>query len=135
MNHIAFGVPVLVLAVAIYLDELLEDGSLATIAALSEAGGVVVVAVDVGIMLVIAVLGAENSIAHGTRKVIDVVFSIQSSNVGASQGASTLVAEKAESSKIVGFAKRILALTITVVRREEFGGYYLSTILEIVRTC
>lgn len=50
----------LILAVAIYLDKLLQDGGLTAIAALRELGGVVVVAVDLAIVLVIAVLGSED---------------------------------------------------------------------------
>jgi len=39
------------------------------------------------------------------------------------------MAEQAESPKIVGLAKRVLALAVVVVCREEFGGYYLAAVL------
>lgn len=49
----------LVLPVAEDLDKLLKYCRVASIALLGELGGVVVMAVDLGIMLVVAVLGAE----------------------------------------------------------------------------
>jgi hypothetical protein len=61
VNHVTLGMPVLVLAVAEYLDKLFEDGSLAAAAALCKLGRVVVVAVDLAIVLIVAVLGAKHS--------------------------------------------------------------------------
>ena len=54
----------LILAVAKDLDELFEDGSLATVAALGELGRVVVVTIHIAIMLVIAVLSPKDSRAE-----------------------------------------------------------------------
>lgn len=50
----------LVLPIAENLHKLLKDGRLAAIAPLRKLSGVVVVAVDVAIMLVVAVLGAKD---------------------------------------------------------------------------
>lgn len=50
----------LVLPIAENLHKLLEDGGLAAITPLRKLGGVVVVAVDVPIVLVVAVLGAKD---------------------------------------------------------------------------
>lgn len=60
MNHITFGVPMLVLTVPEYLDKLLQNGGLAAVAALCELGGIMVVAVDISVMFVVAVLGSKN---------------------------------------------------------------------------
>ena len=81
MDHVAFGVPVLVLAVTEDLDELFEDGGLAAVAPLGELGRVMVVAVDAAIVFVVAVLGAEDGGAEGTGEVVDVVLAIECSYV------------------------------------------------------
>jgi hypothetical protein len=52
--------PVLVLPIAENFHKLLEDGRLAAIASLRKLSGVVVVAIDIAIMLVVAVLGAKD---------------------------------------------------------------------------
>jgi hypothetical protein len=51
---------VLILPIAEYFHELLEDSRLAAIASLRKLSRVVVVTVDVAVMLVIAVLGAKD---------------------------------------------------------------------------
>ncbi len=60
VDHVALGVPVLVLAIPEDLDKLLKDGGLASAATLGELGGVVIVAVDAAVVFVVAVLGAED---------------------------------------------------------------------------
>jgi hypothetical protein len=45
----------LILPVAVYLDELLEDGRLTAVASLCKLGGIVKVAVDAALVLVVAV--------------------------------------------------------------------------------
>lgn len=50
----------LVLPIAENFHKLLEDGRLAAIASLRKLSGVVVVAIDIAIMLVVAVLGAKD---------------------------------------------------------------------------
>lgn len=60
VNHVAFGMPVLVLAVPEDLDKLLQNGGLAAVAALRELGRIMVVAVDISVVFVVAVLGAED---------------------------------------------------------------------------
>lgn len=53
MNHVTFGVPVLILAVAEDLNELLENGSMATVAPLGKLRGVVEVTVHFALVLVV----------------------------------------------------------------------------------
>lgn len=60
MNHVTFGVPMLVLTVPEYLDKLLENGGLTAVTALCELGGIMVVAVDISVMFVVAVLGSKD---------------------------------------------------------------------------
>ena len=55
VDHVAFWVPMLVLPVAEDFDELLQDRCLAAVAALSELGRVVVVAVDAALVFIVAV--------------------------------------------------------------------------------
>lgn len=52
-----------------------------------------VMAVDVAIMFIVAVLGSKNCRAKRASEMIDVVLSIQGSDVGPSQGSSTLITE------------------------------------------
>jgi hypothetical protein len=69
-------VPVLVLTVAVDLDELLQDCGLTAVALLGELGRVVVVAVNAAVMLVVTVLGAEDGLAEGAGEMVDVVLAV-----------------------------------------------------------
>src|SRR3569833_57374 len=95
VDHVALGMPVLVLAVPEDLDNLLEDGGLAAIAPLCELGRIVVVAVYLAVMLVIAVLSTEHGVAEGAGEVVDMIFALEGSDVGTSQGATALMAQEA----------------------------------------
>lgn len=53
MNHVTFGVPVLILAVAEDLNELFENGSMAAMAALRKLRGVVEVTIHLALVLVV----------------------------------------------------------------------------------
>lgn len=76
VDHVALGVPVLVLAVPEYFDELLKDRRVAAIAPLGELRRVVVVAVDVAIVLVVAVRRPKDRRAHGASEVVHVVLAV-----------------------------------------------------------
>ena len=130
MNHVAFGVPVLVLAVPEDLDELLEDGSMAAAAALGELGGVVVMAVDMAIVFVIAVLGAKHGRAQGASEVVDVILAFEGGDVRPPQGSAALMAQEPEAAEVVRLAEGVLAPAVLVVCREEFGGYNLPAVLQ-----
>lgn len=60
VNHVTLGMPMLVLPVAKDLDKLLKYCRVTSIALLGELSRVVIVAVNLGIVLVVAVLGAED---------------------------------------------------------------------------
>lgn len=129
MYHVALGMPVLVLAIPVNLDKLLEYGRLAAVAPLGVAGRVVVVAVDVAVVLIVAILGTKDGGAERACEVVDVVLAVEGGDVGAAKGASALMAYQAQSSKVVGFAQRILALPIFIFGREEFGRHNLAAVL------
>lgn len=122
--------PVLVLAVAKDFNKLLENGRLAAITFLCKLGRVVIVAVDLTIVFIVAILRAKDGRAHGTRKVIDVIFVVESGNIGAAQGPVTLMTDEIESTKIVGLAERILiSRSVLLVDGKELGGDRSTTIL------
>ena len=50
-------------------------------------------AVYIALMFVVTVLGTEDSWAYRAGKMFDVIFAIESGDVGAAQGASTCMAE------------------------------------------
>lgn len=87
--------PVLILTVSEYLDKLLEDGSLAATATLGVLCRIVVMAVNMSIMLVVAILSAEDSRAKRAGKVVDVVFAIEGRDVRAPKSTATLVTQQA----------------------------------------
>lgn len=130
VDHVALGVPVLVLAVAKYLDKLLENGGMASVASLRKSGRVVVVAVDISFMFVVAILGAKNGGADGAGKVFNVVFAFEGGNVGATERATTCKAEQVETLKVVGLAQRILVRRM-VGKGEELARHNLVTVLEV----
>lgn len=118
----------LVLAVSEDFDKLLENGGLTAIASLGEFGGIVVVAIDVSLVFVVAVLGAKDGWTYGTCKVLNVVFTIQCGDIGSSQGTSASMTEEVEAAEIVSLAKRVLIRGL-IGHGEEFGGNHLSAIL------
>lgn len=82
VDHIAFGMPVLIHAIPEDLDELLQDCRLAAIAPLRKARRVVVVAIHTAFMLVVGILSAEDCGTDGAGEVLDVILSVQPKGVG-----------------------------------------------------
>lgn len=80
----------LVLAIPEYFHKLLKDCCLASIASLRELRRVVIVTVYLPFMLVVAILRTEDCWAHRTGKMLDVVFPIQSRNVGTAKSTPTV---------------------------------------------
>ena len=74
----------LVLAIPVDLDKLLEDSRLTPITALRKACRVMIVAVNIPTMFVVAVLGAESSGTDGACEVIDMIFALYGGDIGAS---------------------------------------------------
>lgn len=73
--------PVLVLAIAEYFNKLLQDGGVAAIALLSKLGRIMVTAVDVAIVLIVAILSAEDRRAQRTSEMVYMVLSVKRSDV------------------------------------------------------
>ena len=76
MDHVAFGMPVLVYAIPEDFDELLQNSCLTAGASLRELGRVVVVTVDFSSVLIVAILCAEDRRTDGASKMLDVVLSV-----------------------------------------------------------
>lgn len=121
--------PVLVLAVSEDLHKLLENRSLTAVASLRELSRVMIVAVNMAVVLVVAVLGAEYGRTQRAGEMVDVVLAVECSDVGAAQSPSTLEAEEAKPAEVVRLAKRVLSLAVIVVDRKELGGYNLAAVL------
>lgn len=79
-----------------------------------------VVAVNLAVVLIVAVAGPESGRTYGTGEVIDMVFAIEGCHIRASECPPTVVAKEIQSSEIVSFAKRILAFAILIIHWEEF---------------
>lgn len=98
-------------------------------APLGKLGRIVEVTVHLVLMLVVRILRAKHCRAYGAGKVLNVVFSIQSRDVRATQGATTRVTEELQSSEVVRFTQRILLGFVFSVDREKFRCDNLATIL------
>jgi len=71
----------LVLTVSKNLNKLLQNGSLATTAALGELCRVVVMAVDLALMLVVAILGTKHSWAQRAGEVVNMILAVQGCDI------------------------------------------------------
>lgn len=74
----------LILPIAEYLDELLENSSVTAVASLRKLCRVMEMAIDLTIMFIITVLGAKDSWAYRTSKMIDMVFLVKCRDIRAS---------------------------------------------------
>lgn len=84
VNHVAFRVPMLILVVAIDLNELLQNSRAAPRAPDSKPGRIVEVTEDSPFVLVVTVLRPEDSRTDGAGEVLYVELLAQSSDVGPS---------------------------------------------------
>jgi hypothetical protein len=73
--------PVLVLTITEDLNELLENGGMTSITSLRKLCRIVVMAVDLTIMFIVTILRAKDGRAYRAGKVVNMVFSIQGSDV------------------------------------------------------
>lgn len=81
VDHVALWVPMLVLTISEYLHELFQNRRLTAVTSLCKLGGIVVVAIDAALMLVVAILCAEHCRTHGAGEVLDVILSVECSDV------------------------------------------------------
>lgn len=119
----------LVLAISENLDKLLEDGGLAAVAALSKFCGIMKVAVDAAVVLVVAVLSTENGGTDGAGEMFDVVFTVEGCYVRTAEGTAAGEAKEIETAEVVSLAQRVLIGPL-LGHREELGGYNLVAILQ-----
>ena len=77
VDHITFGVPVLILPIPENLDELLQDRSLTAIASLGVLGRIMIMTVHLAFMFIVAVLRPKDGRADGACKMLDVILAIQ----------------------------------------------------------
>lgn len=71
----------LVLAVAEDFDKLLENCGLATIASLGELCGIMIMAINLSVMFVVAVLRSEHRWTYGACEVVDMIFVVERCDV------------------------------------------------------
>lgn len=131
MDHVTFGVPVLILAIAEDLDELFENGGMAAMTPLGKLCRVMKVTINLAFVLVVRILGTEDRGTHGAREMFNVVFALQRCDVGTAQGTTTLVTKEAQPSEIICFAKWKLNARVIRVHREELGGNYFAAVLHV----
>ena len=82
--------PVLILTITVNLDKLLEDCRLASETALSKLCRVMVMAVDLPLMLVVAILRSKYGWTHRAREVVHVVLLVEGGNVRTTKRRITL---------------------------------------------
>ena len=81
----------LILPITKDFNKLLENSSLTTITTLGKLGRIMIVAVNLAIVLVVGVLSTKDGWANRTCKVFNVVFAIESSDVGTPQSSAAFV--------------------------------------------
>jgi len=81
----------LILSISKDLDKLLKNRGLTSIASLCKLSGVVVMTIDLAVVFVVAILSPKYCWAYRACKVVNVVFSLQGSNIRTAQGTIALV--------------------------------------------
>jgi hypothetical protein len=100
--------PVLVLAVSVNLNKLLQNCGPATSTLDGVAKRVMVMAKDLAVMFIVRVLRAKHGRADRACKVLDMVLVIQCCDVAPSQSLATGVANQVQASKVVALTERML---------------------------
>ena len=120
--------PVLVLTVAVDLDELLQDRGSTSSTLCSVAERVVVVTVNHAVVLVVRVLGTKDRWADRACEVLNMIFVVECRDVGASKSSSTGLTHKVEAPEIVALTEWILR-PIGLCEGEKLGGHNVATVL------
>lgn len=128
VDHVAFRVPMLVLSIPKDLDELLENGCLASVTPLRKSCRVVIVTVYISLVLIVAILCTEHCWTDGARKVLNVILALEGCDVRTAKCTATGEAEEVQSSEVVGLAERILARWL-IGYWKEFGCYDLAAVI------
>jgi len=99
----------LVLAVSIDLDKLLEDSGPAASALGGVTERVVVMTIDLAIVFIVRVLWSKDSRADRTGEVFDVVLVVQGGDVASPEGLTAGMANHVQAAKVVAFTERVLS--------------------------
>ena len=109
----------LILTISKNFHKLFENCGLTSIAALRELSGIVEMAKNLTIMLIVAVLCSKYRWAYGARKVIDVVFLIQCCDIRPSERPIAFMTDQVQPPEIVSLAQGVLPVAAFVVDWEE----------------
>jgi hypothetical protein len=82
----------LVLSISEDLNELFQNGRLATIAFRCELRGVMIMAVDLTVVFIVRILRAKHGRTNATCKVLDMVLAVQCSDIRSTQGLAAIMA-------------------------------------------
>ena len=118
VDHVALWVPALVALVPLDLDELFEDGRIASGAFRRPSGRIVIMAEHVSLVFVIAILRPEQRRADAACEVLDVVLLVAGGDVRPAESGTARGADEVETTEVVAFAERLLA--VGRVDGEEF---------------
>ena len=77
--------PMLILTITKYLNELFQDCCVATITFLCKLCRIVIMAINTAVMLIVTILCTKHGRTYRAREMLDVVFSLESGDVGAAQ--------------------------------------------------
>lgn len=120
----------LILSVSENFDKLFQYRRLAPIAPLCKLCRIVIVTVNLSLVFIIAVLRAKNCWTDRASEMLDVVFAIQGSDIGAAKSTSAIETQEIEATEVVSLAQRILSTFILfIVDREEFGSNNVIAVL------
>ena len=93
MDHVALGVPVLVLTIPKDFDKLLQYGSLAAAAALGELRRVVIVTIYLTVVFVIAILRSKHCRAERAGEMVDMILVVEGRDIGPAKSSAALMAQ------------------------------------------
>ena len=79
---------------------------------------VVVVTIHLPVVLIIAVLRAEDCRTYAAGEVLDMIFPVERCYIGSTQRATTCMAQQVEASKVVGLAEWVCIFHLIIDREE-----------------
>lgn len=85
--------------------------------------------VYIAFMFVVGVLSTKDSWTDRAGEMFNMVFAIESCDVGASESTTTLVAQEVQSSKVISLTQWVLSAAILGVDGEELGSNHFSAVL------
>lgn len=123
----------LILPIAKDLHKLLQYCSMATMTPLSKLSGIVEVAIHLALVFVVRVLRTKHRRTYRAGEMFNMILAVQSRNIRATQGTTTLMAQKIQSSEVVSLAQRVLSTAIVGIDGKELGRNDIAAILRCNR--